>query len=139
MIMNLRHAVFVAVVAIASGSVASKSSSISGTVRDNSGLPVADAEVYALPLTASVHRLVPFSHSDNAGKRAFAQLPSGTYTVFAAQPAADHPPTGFSAIYSNNGMQHQLVALTPEHPQAGITLSLGPSAALLYGRFIDQR
>src|SRR5690348_2032848 len=113
MIMNLRHAVFVAVVAIASVSVASKSGSISGTVRDNSGLPVADAEVYALPLTASVHRLVPFSHSDNAGKFAFDQLPSGKYKVFAAKPAADYPPTGFSAFYSNNEIQHQVVTLTP--------------------------
>jgi hypothetical protein len=115
------------------------SGSIVGTVRDASGAPVASAEVYAMPVTTSPRRIIPFSQTDASGQFSIDYLAPGKYKVFAAKPSENYPPTGFAAFYSNNQIRHEVVAITQEHPQARVTISLGPRGALVYGRFVDAR
>jgi hypothetical protein len=107
---------------------------ISGRVLDADGLPVENVIVKA-DNSARPTRLVPQGETNRTGEFAIAGLPSGQYELSTHKEEDGYPRTEFN-LY-DVGSPNPQVTVYPQQTAQGITLRLGPKAALLTGQVID--
>lgn len=110
--------------------------SISGTVVNEKGLPVAQAQVSIDPLDGRVRgTAVRTVESDNDGHFVIGNLNLMSYKVFAMKESAGYPDMSF-AFYSNQAFA--TVTLMENSPAANVALKVGPKAGVLWGTAIDN-
>jgi hypothetical protein len=102
---------------------------VTGTVIDEMGKPIAKAKVHiAEKGPFAGHRLIQFYETDSAGHFLIGRVPWGTYVVMAGKEDAGYPDTRL-AFYSNLAVP--TVTLAPDFPTAEVNLKLGPKAGVL--------
>jgi carboxypeptidase family protein len=105
--------------------------SISGTVVDERGSPVVQAQVRVDPLDGRLRGTpVRMVETDKDGHFIMNNLGLMSYKVFAMKESAGYPDTS-GAFYSNNVFP--TVTLTASVPTADITLKVGPPAGVVSG------
>jgi hypothetical protein len=102
---------------------------ITGTVLDEVGMPLAKAEVHVAPKGPFAgHRIVQFHETDSSGHFLIEHVPWGTYVLMAGKEDVGYPDTKM-AFYSNLAVP--TVSLTPDTPTLDVDLKLGPKAGIL--------
>jgi hypothetical protein len=102
---------------------------IKGVVVDETGKPLAGAEVHIAENKQFVgHRLIQMYETNPAGQFLIANVPWGTYVVMAGKEAANYPDTKL-AFYSN--LAAPTVTLAREFPTVNVNVHLGPKAGIL--------
>lgn len=109
--------------------------SISGTVVNETGSPVVQAQVRVDPLDGRVRASpVRMVETDKDGHFIMNDLDLMSYKVFAIKESVGYPNTAFG-FYSNNVFP--TVTLTASVPTADIALKVGPPAGVVSGSVID--
>jgi hypothetical protein len=110
--------------------------SISGTVLDERGAPVADATVYAHPLGVMVMgTAIPEVSTTSNGRYEFKRLSYGRYQVTPAKPEDDYPPL-YLNFYAGFVKQPE-VELSDAHRDVTLDLKLEKKAGVLVGTVSD--
>jgi hypothetical protein len=107
---------------------------ISGRVIDATGAPVEKVIVNA-ENTAAPTRLLPRAETDRDGAFSIAGLAPGRYELFTKKEEDGYPRTEFN-LYDVGPPNPQVTVYSRQTTQ-GITLRLGPKAALLTGQVVD--
>ena len=107
---------------------------ISGRVLDAGGVPVEDVIVTA-ENTALPTRLLPRAETNRDGEFTIAGLTPGQYELYTKKEDDGYPRTEFN-LY-DVGPPNPEVTVYSRRTTQGITLRLGPKAALLTGQVID--
>jgi len=92
------------------------------------GTPVADAEVHIDKVPSPIHYARQLYRTDDAGNFAIGRVPWGTYRVNTGKEESGYPDSD-SDFYSNNEVP--TVTISPEHPDAKVTLRLLPKAGVI--------
>jgi hypothetical protein len=114
---------------------AQQSGSISGTVSDERGRPVAEATVYALPVGLFLASIIPHVSTDTEGHYVFSKLPYGRYSLSAAKPEDNYPPL-YEGFYGGSAKLPE-VGLSDQNRLVTFNLKLGEKAGVLVGRVTD--
>jgi hypothetical protein len=118
---------------------------ISGSVVDQSGMPVKQMTVEAWPLGEGVMGGVPQALTDENGHFVISvwvgRFKDGTpyglrWSVYVYQERDYYPDLG-SRFYATASSHGEIVNLTPEAPEATVQLKLGPKAGALTGKVTD--
>jgi Carboxypeptidase regulatory-like domain len=110
---------------------AQRPGSISGTVADERGSPVVQAQVSVDPIDGRVRGTpVRMVETDKNGHFIMNNLDLVSYKIFVSKESAGYPDTAF-AFYSNNAFP--TVTLTASVPTATIALKVGPPAGVILG------
>lgn len=107
---------------------------ISGRVLDSDGMPVEKVIVKA-ENSARPTRLVPQAETNQAGEFTITGLAPGQYELYTHKEEDGYPRTEFN-LY-DVGLPNPQVTVYSRQSVQGITLRLGPKAALLTGQVID--
>jgi hypothetical protein len=114
----------------------SNTGSISGQVLDESQQAVKAVLVQAANVGSSAAAsLAKPTYTDQSGYFTIRGLSFGQYFLFYEKPVDDYPRNDFS-FYS--GGKTVSVELTATHPNASVSINLGPKGARLLSRIIDQ-
>ena len=103
---------------------------ITGTVVDDHGVPVSDADGCALPLGIPMAAAVPCGRTDSKGKFTVGHLRWATYHVYAKKEDEAYPDKSHS-FYKTG--EEQKLTLSADHPKAEVRLLLGPKAGIVIG------
>ncbi len=110
---------------------AERPGSILGTVVDERGSPVVQAQVSVDPIDGRVRGTpVRMVETDKDGHFIMNNLDLVSYKIFVSKESAGYPDTAF-AFYSNNAFP--TVNLTASMPTVTVALKVGPSAGLILG------
>jgi hypothetical protein len=110
---------------------------ITARVVDQGGNPVPGAVVQMAPADGSVLAMaVPECLTDEAGVCSCERLPFGRYSGTAAKVADGYPDVSFS-LYGR-GEKPPIAEITPQTPIASISITLGPRAASIAVKVIDE-
>lgn len=101
---------------------------ITGTVVDDAGKPVAGAKVHIAEKKLVVHRLIRFYETDDGGRFHIADVPWGTYVVMAGKEDASYPDLIFS-FYNNLALPN--VTLAEDFRSVDVIVKIGPKAGVL--------
>lgn len=108
--------------------------SVRGTVIDEKGQLVAEAQVECDPMDGrSAARALLIVETDKNGHFSVENLALGSYKLFAMKESSGYPNTAFG-FYSN---VFPTVTLTANVPTADITLKVGPPAGVMSGSVTD--
>jgi hypothetical protein len=103
--------------------------SVKGVVVDETGKPLAGAEVHIAEKKSFVgHRLIQIYETNNDGRFLIDNVSWGTYVVMVGKEDAGYPDTKL-AFYSN--LAAPTVILAPESPSADVIVKIGPKAGVL--------
>lgn len=100
---------------------------ITGTVVDDAGKPVAGAKVHIAENKFVVHRLIRFYETDDGGRFHIADVPWGTYVVMAGKEDAGYPDLAFN-FYNNLALPD--VTLAEDFPSVDVIVKIGPKAGV---------
>jgi len=107
---------------------------VSGRVLDANGRPVENVIVKA-ENTALLARNLPRSETNGDGEFTIAGLTPGRYELYTQKEEDGYPRTEFN--FYDAGLPNRDVIVYSRQTAEGITLQLGPKAALLTGQVID--
>src|SRR5436309_9126314 len=100
---------------------------IHGTANAKDGQPAKNVQLVAFPFGVALGAVVPHTKTNDAGEYRFENLPWwGRYTVF-----ADDEEAGYSNLHRETVSGPSEAEITPEHPEAGLNLSLPPKSGFL--------
>jgi hypothetical protein len=106
---------------------------ISGTVIDAQGQPVAGINVRAVDVDESTVKAINWETTDSEGKFSIVGLGAGRYRLITKGEAAGYPNTTW-ALFDPNPTY---VSLTSDSGSASIVIKLAPKAAVLTGSITD--
>jgi hypothetical protein len=111
---------------------------IKGTVTDQSGSPVVDVTVYAVPQFLAFNGIKPRTVKTNRNGefdfRGGFQL--GAYKLY-SQKGEDGYPDPFKSFYADSKFEVPKVVLTKAHNSATVKLTLGSKVGVVAGQVID--
>lgn len=117
-------------VVLLTSALAQVQGTITGTVVDETGKPVAGAKVHiAQKDVLVIHQIVQYHETDDGGHFRISHVPWGTYVVVAGKESAGYPAPVFASFYSNYAMPN--VTLAEDFPSADIIVKIGPKAGIL--------
>ena len=109
--------------------------SISGRVLDADGGPVQDVIVTAENIAVTTRNL-PRAETNRRGEFTIQGLTPGQYELYTKKEKDGYPRTEFN-LYNVGGIPTPQVAVFPQQTTQGITMQLGPKAAVLTGQVVD--
>jgi hypothetical protein len=124
----MRSAILVLLSVLQAWGSARAQGTITGTVVDETGRPLAGAKVHIAEKRFVAHRVIRFYEADSGGRFRIADVPWGTYVIMAGKDSAGYADTTF-AFYSGEAVP--TVTLAPEFSSADVILRLGPRAGVL--------
>jgi hypothetical protein len=119
-------------VSVSAAAGAQTAGTITGTVLDETGAPLAQAEVLASKMEAqrAGNSLLQYHETDPQGRFTIENLPWGTYSVSARKEDDGYPGPLFG-LYPAHSEFMPLVTLQPSSPTASLTLRLPPKAGAI--------
>ena len=108
---------------------------ISGTVINNEGQPVAEAQVIAAPARGHTG-ILPHTFTDAKGNFKITGLNPESYFLDARKESEGYSST-FGTFHSAGLAEAPLISLTNDQVVTGVVLRFGPKSATLTGRIID--
>ncbi|HKV82822.1 MAG TPA: carboxypeptidase regulatory-like domain-containing protein [Candidatus Sulfotelmatobacter sp.] len=109
--------------------------SISGTVVNERGTPIAGVRVGARLVGRVLLYQAPYTETDVRGYFSIDRLQWGQYSVFAMKLASGYPNTEYSSFYGDGSGPK--VTITPAAPTATVHIRLGSKAGILTGSVKD--
>jgi hypothetical protein len=113
------------------------SATINGIVRDLSGAPIAEANVYGID-SENIKRRISTT-TDSAGRFRFSNLRPGTYELRAYKESEGYPDTFFAFFYAGNSKNWKSVRVDSGRTLEGFMLQLGPKYARLKLLIMDEK